>query len=213
MTTKLCVYLDAGHGGLDPNGAYTTAPSKMFFHSEGTFHNGGYFYEGVFNRQLTNRVAEKLDNLGIPNLIISHKYLDLSLQYRAETANWYHKNYKKGIFVSNHANASRNHSARGFEVYTTPGKTKSDRFADILYKEIDGLLGNKIRMRSDKSDGDYDKEANFYVLRKTAMPAILVEHLFFDNFDDAKLLMDEFVIEMFAEAQVRAIIKFLEELG
>ena len=209
MITDFCVYLDAGHGGLDPTGAYTTAPSKMHFHNNGIFHNGGYFYEGVFNRVLTNRVVKKLNNLGVPNLLVSHEYLDMSLQYRVDTANWYHKNYKKGIFVSNHANASVTHQARGFEVYTTPGKTQSDDFAELLWKQVETLLGNKIRMRSDTSDGDHDKEANFYVLRNTAMPAILVEHLFFDNFEDAQLLLNEEIVELFAEAQVRSIIGFL----
>ena len=208
-----CVYLDAGHGGLDPSGFYVTAPSKMQFHDEQwTFHNGGFFYEGVFNRQITNLVASKLKNLGVQYLIVSHEYLDLPLSYRAETANWYHRNYKEGIFISNHANASVNHRARGFEVYTTPGKTKSDKFADFLWKQVDSLLGDHIRMREDKTDGDHDKEARFFVIRKTVMPAILVEHLFFDNFEDAKLLMSDFVIEMFAEAQVRAILEFAESL-
>lgn len=213
MAKDFCVYLDAGHGGLDASGFYVTAPSKMHFHDEQwTFHNGGFFYEGVFNRHITNLVASKLKNLGIPYLIVSHEYLDLRLSYRAETANWYHRNYKKGIFISNHANASGNHQARGFEVYTTPGTTKSDKFADLLWEQVNTLLGDKIRMREDRLDGDYDKEARFYVLRKTVMPAILVEHLFFDNFEDAKLLMNDFVIEMFAEAQVRSILEFMETL-
>ncbi|RMG84647.1 MAG: N-acetylmuramoyl-L-alanine amidase [Bacteroidetes bacterium] len=213
MAKDFCVYLDAGHGGLDPSGFYVTAPSKMFFHeTQWTFHNGGFFYEGVFNRHLTNMVAGKLKNLGIPYLIVSHEYLDLSLAYRAETANWYHRNYKEGIFISNHANSSPNHRARGMEVYTTPGTTKSDRFADLYWNQVNALLGDKIRMREDPSDGDHDKEARFYVLRKTVMPAILVEHLFFDNFEDAKLLMSDFVVEMFAEAQVRAILEFAKTL-
>jgi len=212
MTTDFCVYLDAGHGGLDPSGAYTTAPSKMHFHPQGVFHNGGYFYEGVFNRSITKRVSKKLNNLGITNIIVSHDYIDISLQYRVDTANWYHRNYKEGIYISNHANASLNHLARGFEVYTTPGVTKSDSFAELLYNQVETLLSNKIRLRPNLMDGDKDKEARFFVLRKTAMPAILIEHLFFDNFDDAKLLMDEEVQEMFAEAQVRAIIEFVNTL-
>jgi N-acetylmuramoyl-L-alanine amidase len=213
MAKDFCVYLDAGHGGLDASGFYVTAPSKMYFHDEQwTFHNGGFFYEGVFNRHVTNLVASKLKKLGITYVIVSHEYLDLKLSYRAETANWYHRNYKKGIFISNHANASGNHQARGFEVYTTPGTTKSDKFADLLWEQVNSLLGDRIRMREDRLDGDHDKEARFYVLRKTVMPAILVEHLFFDNFEDAKLLMDDFVVEMFAEAQVRSILEFMETL-
>jgi N-acetylmuramoyl-L-alanine amidase len=208
MKLDFCVFLDAGHGGLDANGNYVTAPSKQFQHASGTFHNGGWFYEGVWNRILTNRVAAKLNNLGIPNIIVSHEYVDISLHYRVDMANWYHKNVGKGIYISNHSNASGRGTARGFEVYTTPGKTKSDTLAEMYWDQVKDLLGDRIRYRSDKSDGDHDREARFFVLTKTAMPAILGEHLFFDNLEDAKLLMDDEIVERFAEAQVRAIIQY-----
>lgn len=213
MLADYCVYLDAGHGAIDENGKYVTAPNKQFEHSKGTFHNGKWFYEGVWNRTLTNRVAAKLKNLGINHLIVSHEYLDLSLAYRVEVANWYHTNYKKGIFISNHANASGAHSARGFEVYTTPGTTKSDALAEMHWNNVEKLLADKIKMRPGTSDGDHDKEANFYVIKYTSMPAMLVEHLFFDNYDDAMLLMDDEIIEKFAEAQVRTILDYFNSLS
>ena len=210
MKTDFCVFLDAGHGGLDKEGNYVTAPSKQFQHEGADFHGDGWFYEGVFNRTLTNRVAAKLTNLGITNIIVSHEYLDISLHYRVDQANWYHKNFKKGLYISNHANASSSGRARGFEVYTTRGKTKSDKVATLLYNNVKDLLGDRIRYRPDRSDGDPDREANFFVIKNTAMPAILVEHLFFDNFDDASLLMDDEIVERFAEAQVRTIIQAAE---
>lgn len=203
----LCIFLDAGHGSLDKNGNYVTAPSKQYEHAKGAFHKGRWFFEGVWNRTLTNRVASKLSQLGIPHLIVSHEYVDTSLEYRVELANWYHKNYKEGLYISNHANAGGG-QARGFEVYTSPGQTASDTVAELHWKNVKDLLGDRITMRSDTSDGDYDKEARFYVLTKTAMPAILVEHLFFDNYDDAILLMDEEIIDRFAEAQVRTVLQF-----
>lgn len=95
MLADYCVYLDAGHGAIDENGKYVTAPNKQFEHSKGTFHNGKWFYEGVWNRKLTNRVAAKLKNLGISHLIVSHEYLDLSLAYRVDVANWHHKITKR----------------------------------------------------------------------------------------------------------------------
>lgn len=207
MKTDFCVFLDAGHGGLDRNGKYVTAPSKQFKHDKGEFHGDGWFYEGVFNRTLTNRVAAKLNNLGICNVIVSHEYLDISLHYRVNVANWYHKNFKKGVYISNHANASSSGNARGFEVYTTRGKTKSDKVATLLYDNVQDLLGDRIKYRPSRSDGDPDREANFFVLKNTAMPAILIEHLFFDNFDDASLLMNDEIVERFAEAQVRTVIE------
>lgn len=210
MFDNFCVYLDAGHGALDHQGRYVTAPSKQHEHPKGTFHNGRWFYEGVWNRKLTNLVAEKLRGLKIDCLPLYHEYVDLSLEYRVAKANWYYVHYKKGILISNHANAADTR-ARGFEVYTTPGQTKSDTLADIHYSNVSDMLGSRISLRPDKSDSDYDKEARFYIIHKTVMPAMLVEHLFFDNYDDATLLMSDEIVELFAEAQVRSIIEYFEK--
>jgi N-acetylmuramoyl-L-alanine amidase len=209
MKEDFCVFLDAGHGGLDAQGNYVTAPSKQHRHSQGIFHGNGWFYEGVWNRVLTNEVARKLRRLAIPHLIVSHDYVDISLTYRVEMANWYHRNYKRGIFISNHANAFGTHTARGYEIYTSPGVTQSDLIAEMHWNHTKNLLGDQIQYRADTSDGDHDKEARFFVLVKTLMPAILVEHLFFDNFEDAQLLMNDEIIERFAEAEVRTIVEYM----
>ena len=211
MNDNFCVFLDAGHGGVDPEGNYTTAPSKQYQHNSGGFHNGGWFYEGVWNRHLMAKVQKKLQRLGIAFIPVYHDYLDFPLSYRVEQANWYFRNYRRGIFVSAHANAS-GVNARGFELYTSPGVTASDRIANYMYEEVEDILGDRIVMRQDLSDGDYDKEARFYVLVRTVMPAVLIEHLFFDNFNDARLLMDEEVVDRFAEAQIRMIIRYINTL-
>lgn len=206
------VFLDAGHGGLDSEGKYVTAPSKQFKHSKGTFHNDTWFYEGVWNRVLTNRVAQKLERLSIPYYMVSHEYKDIHLSYRVELANWYAKKVAKSVYISNHANAGGG-QARGFEIFTSPGKTNSDKVAELHWDNVKDLLGNRIhRYRSDTSDGDHDKEARLYVLTRTSMPAILVEHMFFDNFEDASQMMDDEIIERFAEAQVRTIIGAIDIL-
>ena len=46
-------------------------------------------------------------------------------------------------------------------------------------------------MRKDTKDHDDDKEANFWVLRKTVMPAILSENFFMTNKKESKLLLSE----------------------
>jgi len=212
MNDDFCVFLDAGHGGLDKNGNYVTAPGKQFQHTRGSFHKGGWFYEGVWNRTMVNRVADKLSNLKIPNIIVSHEYVDSPLEYRVDQANWYYRNFKKGIFVSTHANASGTGQGRGFEIYTSPGTTASDRIAEYHWNNVRDLLESRIRYRTDTSDGDHDREARFFVLVKTVMPAILIEHLFFDNYEDARLLMDDEIVERFSEAQVRTIIDYMNSL-
>ena len=56
-----------------------------------------------------------------------------------------------------------------YSVYTSPGQTKSDRLADILLSYME-LEFPDHKLRKDMSDSDMDKEAAFYVLRKTKMP-------------------------------------------
>lgn len=207
MVKDFLVFLDAGHGALNPAGNYVTAPSKQYKHSTGAFHKDGWFYEGVFNRTVTNVVARKLRDLSIPYYMVSHEYADISLNYRVDVANWYAKKVKNTLYVSNHANAGGG-SARGFEIYTSPGNTASDKVAELHWNNVKEVVGDRIsRYRADTSDGDHDKEARFFVLTRTSMPAILVEHLFFDNYEDALLLMDDEIVERFAEAQVRTIIE------
>lgn len=195
--------LDAGHGGVNPEtGEYTTAPAKMWEHDVGEFHEGSKFYEGVFNRELAARVLEKAKRLHIPTVTTHDTFRDTPLSERVSKANFYHRVQPNSLFVSIHANASATHTARGTEVYTSPGETRADVYAMHYWSSLRDLFGkrSKIRFR----EGHPDKEANFYVVTRTTMPALLVETLFFDNLDDALLLMQDDVQNIFAEAIIQA---------
>ena len=61
-----------------------------------------------------------------------------------------------------------------------------DIFCEVYKREL-----NKFKFREDLSDHDADKEENFYVLRKTNCPALMVENLFFDNRAEAEFLLSE----------------------
>lgn len=198
------VAIDAGHGGVT-NGKYTTAPAKQFFHGGLSFHNGGWFYEGVSNRAICDKLCGMLAKDGIRHIKCYHSFLDTSLQSRVNIAN----RAGASLFISNHSNASQTHQARGWEVFTTRGKTKSDEFATALAEQMKKDFGNEIRYRFDFTDGDPDKESDFFVLRRTAMPSILVENFFFDNRDDAQYLFRADVIEGIAETQLRTIKQLL----
>lgn len=223
--TWFLVILDPGHGGLSPYrftlpSKYVTYPNKAFKHPymkpqpgemlAPSFHGNGWFFEGVWNRILVNKVYALLQDLYIPTLKVTNMYADMSLSARVKRANDIGKRYPHPIYISTHANASALHLARGYEVYSSPGNTKSDLLAEWHYECVARLFGDKIKMRPDVSDGDHDKENRFYVLTKTQMPAILIEHLFFDNYQDALLLMREDVQDAFAYAQVYTVLKYIE---
>lgn len=209
------VFLDAGHGGIDPvTGEYTTAPNKMHYHGISEYPaTKGYFYEGVFNRKIVGLVKDKLDILGIKNILIAHEFVDTPLHQRVDLANAYSRQYKHALYLSSHTNASRSHRAKGFEIFTSVGQTRSDIFATLMYNYVKILLGDVLRMRgSFTDDKDPDKEKDFYVLRKTDMPSALIEYAFFDNKHDVALLEDPIVLNLFAEAQVCAVLQYINTL-
>jgi N-acetylmuramoyl-L-alanine amidase len=206
------IFLDAGHGGIDPSTfKYTTKNAKQFKHNKGQFHDGNMFFEGVKNREYCSLLHERLVECGITVIPVYHPYLDTPLSNRVNMANVYHKNICEGIYVSEHSNAA-NTKARGFSVWTSIGQTKSDVYADILLEEYKNTFGEikSIRIREqDYKDGDGDYESNFYVLRNTDMPAILTENLFFDQYDDAMMLMSDWYKETYVECLVRWIKKIV----
>ena len=187
------IILDFGHGGIDENGNYTTNGKKF------TFPNGETAYEGVINRRIGGMLRAFLrmldDDYNIVVTVDENDPRDLSLSYRVRIANQFPAS--QTIFVSIHNNAF-NSKARGFEIYTTRGVTKSDALAESIANEVEPYYKDlSLKLRYDLTDGDKDKEAEFYVLRRTACPAVLVECLFFDNAEDYALLKDpEFVKEI-----------------
>lgn len=212
ITKDFCVFLDAGHGGINPDtGLYTTAPNKQALHDLNIFHNNGWFYEGVSNRTITNKVSEILNSKKIPNVIVSHPYMDTPLTHRTKLANTLSKAYKDSIYISNHSNAF-NGSARGFEIFTSPNITRSDKLAKIYYENFEDEFSSEVQMRPGDDKEHHDKEARFTVLTSTVMPAILTEHLFFDNISDAILLLDKRFQNRIAEVQVKSIEQYYNEI-
>jgi len=94
--------------------------------------------------------------------------------------------------------------ARGIEIWTSPGQTKSDEYATIILDELQETFPS-MKFRKDISDGDVDKESKFTVLMGSGYSAVLLEWLFQDNIEDVKLLMDEDVNYELCNALVRAI--------
>lgn len=201
--------LDAGHGGIDEDGRYTTCPNYDPF-DETTWHKmhihgGKPIFEGEFNRRVVDAIAAKLVNESVNFILLTPDCEDVNLEERVKEANSFYKTDKSCIFVSVHGNAF-NTSAKGFEVFTSKGETRSDAIAEIFAVEMAKMFPSKV-MRWDLTDKDKDKEANFYVLKNTDMPALLTENFFFDNPEDAKLMMSDEGVDRIAQAHVNAILK------
>jgi N-acetylmuramoyl-L-alanine amidase len=183
MSKQLSVIFDNGHGGTI-NGVYTT-PERMGKKSPNW--ENGVLFEGLANRWIVSKVMQKMDYARLPYYHISPELEDVSLKVRADRADLIYKENPASYGISVHFNAG---GGTGWEIFTTPGVNRSDyiaqEFVDI-FKEKHPL---KARLGG---VGQYneDKEANFYILRETDCPFILIECAFMDHPTDYKLIWDE----------------------
>ena len=115
------------------------------------------------------------------------------------------------LCVSIHCNSATNTSARGTEIFTTKGQTEADPLATCIMNQISSTFPD-LPVRADYDDGDVDKEENFYVLRYTDCPAVLIELAFINNEDDEKLLADPAMQEKFAAAIARGITDYASSI-
>lgn len=178
----MIVLLDNGHGGLI-NGEYQTPGKRKDWNAD------GIIYEGEFNRAIVNGIIEQLTFLKIPYVNIAPEYRDVTLETRVKRANAYPA--KKSVYISVHSNAG---GGTGSEIFTSVNPTRSDKIATIFGEEYQNEFPNiPLRTGYDEaeiSERDLDKEANFYVLKHTKMPAILTENFFMDNFNEFNTILN-----------------------
>ena len=65
--------------------------------------------------------------------------------------------------------------------------------------------------RMDKTDGDRDLEADLFVVRKTACPAVLTENLFQDNKRDVAFLLSDEGRHAIARLHVEGIMNYIQK--
>jgi N-acetylmuramoyl-L-alanine amidase len=116
--------------------------------------------------------------------------------------------------VSIHVNAAASdgkwHNATGWEIYTSPGKTKADDLATCIFNAARYNLKDK-KLRTDLSDGDPDKEANLYVLKHTNCPAVLTENFFMDNKSDVDYLLSDRGFHEIVRLHVEGILSYINK--
>lgn len=192
--------LDNGHG-IDTPGKCSPKLS-----------NGKQLFEWEFNRKVVNKIAELCYNNGIRYLILVPEKEDISLNERVRRVN---SISEECFLISIHVNASTMGNmwgnAKGWSIYTSKGKTKSDEYANIIFNEANNELGNICKLRADLSDGDVDWEENFYILKNSKCAAVLTENLFMDNKEDCEFLLTDEAVEKIALLHFRAIQKIVKK--
>ncbi len=159
------VVLDVGHGGTD-RGARAHLP---------------YCEEKKLCLLTARLVRQYLEQLGYHVVMTRNTDAFLPLAKRVEIAS----QAQASIFVSVHFNSSRSVEAQGIEVFFHDSSDNRLR-ARASHKLADTILNRIIRRTCASSRGV--KKGNFYVIRETSMPAVLVEGGFISNKEERCLL-------------------------
>ena len=168
--------IDAGHGSR--NGHLIVTPGKRSPFDEHPL------VEGEFNRAIAFRIIELCELHRIPYHTCFHTWKDYDLHHRAWICNEIYEKNPNVYTLSIHANGG---GGEGVEVYTSPGETRSDPIASLFKIEYKNILVG-VNLRSDWSDGDWDKEEKLYMLTRTRCPAVLTENGFMDHRNDVRKL-------------------------
>ncbi len=200
------ILIDPGHGGKDPGAAMT---HKI---------NGKNvtIKEKDVNLSVAKMLAARLRTAYPQKQIIMTRDKDvfISLQQRTEIANAVKlKDHEAVLYISIHVNSSLDKKARGYEVwYLSPGyrrtvlekgkaddpklfpilnsmmeeeyTTESILIAKFIMDGLAAQIGNLSSPRGIKAE-------EWFVVRNSNMPSVLVEVGFVSNYEEAKLLRDE----------------------
>ncbi len=193
MAGKFLWILDNGHGKA-------TAGKRSPL-----LDDGRQLLEYEFNRDVVRRlmILMEAQDLSFHNLVPEVEG-DISLQARVDRANKLKTPLAK-LYLSVHANAAGDQwsNASGIETFCYRFNSKSERLARIFQNNLVDASGWRNRGV---------KEAGFYVLKNTKMPAILTENGFYSNPDECRKLLDPEWRDKIANAHLYAI-QEIEETG
>jgi N-acetylmuramoyl-L-alanine amidase len=206
------LFVDMGHGGLDPmTKEYLTPESigKKTLHTNGkAYHNNGWFYEGHFNRQIGKEFITEATIGGLHCIPVCHPWNDTPLRDRTDEANSIARKYGgRSLFISFHSNAAG--------VGTAP-QTGAEGVCSFVYK-LGTETANLALTVTQQLEKVFDKYGSkrraslvldnpLHITTATNMPAILFELGFFDNPNNADLLINP----TFRTALVKAMVETLK---
>lgn len=173
-------YLDPGHGGSDPG----AVNSKL----------------GYQEKVAALAIAQELQNLLLSagaRVFLSRADNDTrpSLAKRAEQANF----LSATAFISIHLNSAENKDASGAEVLVYKHNTQAHELAEAILTNLIAKTGFKNRGIKERPE--------LTVLKKTKMPAVLVEVGFISNEKEARKLFDKEVQFSIASAIAAGIVE------
>ncbi len=180
---KAAIMLDAGHGGSDTGAIGVTG-----------------LYEKDIVLLTTQQLQRKLGNMGYEIVLTRNNDSFVSLGERADYAN----SALPMIFVSIHANAIENPQFTGVMTFHYKGSNEGVKLASAIQRALlssTGAVDRGVRT------------ANFFVLRETVVPAVLVEIGFLTNSIEEYKLRDPHYQQRIVSGLAAGIDEYMRTFG
>lgn len=181
------IYIDPGHGGIDPGATYKD------------------IYEKDINLSIALKLKKELENNGAIVYLTRYDDIDLSistnnhkksdLNNRVRAIN----NSNADLFISIHLN-SYGTSWHGVQIFYDDNNSANEILASIMDKNIKNLNGNRT----------YKKKNNLYLLKNIKIPGILVEVGFLSNENERYLLTNSKYQEKVSKSLCNGIKEYLK---
>ena len=181
------IYIDPGHGGIDPGATYKD------------------IYEKDINLSIALKLKKELENNGAIVYLTRYDDIDLSistnnhkksdLNNRVRAIN----NSNADLFISIHLN-SYGTSWHGVQIFYDDNNSTNEVLASIMDKNIKNLNGNRT----------YKKKNNLYLLKNIKIPGILVEVGFLSNENERYMLTNSKYQEKVSKSLCNGIKEYLK---
>lgn len=186
------IYIDPGHGGLDPGAMYSGVLEKDI------------------NLEISKKIQDKLFSLGAIVYLTRYGDYDLSVNNTinrkrsdlSRRSNIINKS-KCDLFLSVHLNAEETGLYRGAQAFYSDNNEQNQLIASIMQEEFKNKLN---------STRKYKNNNDLYLQKRIKVPGVLVELGFLSNSNERYLLKQNTYQEKIALTITNALIKYFNSL-
>ena len=186
------IYIDPGHGGLDPGALY------------------GGIKEKDINLQISKKLEDRLTKMGAIVYLTRNDDYDLSairtsnrkrsdLSRRVNIIN----KSKCDLFLSIHLNAEDTNTWRGAQVFYDDVNKMNKKLADTIQHQLKRDLNTTRKVK---------KVERLYLQRRTKVPGILIEVGFLSNANDRYLLKTDNYQQKVVNSIAKGLLLYFNEL-
>ena len=185
------IYVDPGHGGLDPGSIYKD------------------IYEKDINLDICLKLQKNLENMGAIVYLTRYGDYDLStpntstrkksdLNNRVRLIN----DSNADIYISIHLNATNSKTWHGAQVFYDDVNNENKKLALIMQEELKKKLN---------TDREIDEISTMLLNRKVTVPGVLIEVGFLSNDNERYLLKQDSYQQKISNTIVNGVIKYFNK--